>query len=82
MKELVEEFNTVLHLASAEQPIVLVLDSLDQFSADNNARQLFWLPGKLPRHVKMLLSTLPGEEYECFPRLKVGDDTFQNPTKS
>ena len=72
MKSLVDEFYTVLHLASAEQPIVLILDSLDQFSAEHNARQLFWLPGKLPNHVKMLLSTLPGQEYECFPRLKVG----------
>ena len=63
----------MLHLAAAEQPIVLILDQLDRLGPHFGGRQLFWLPSKLPRHVTALLSTLPDEEFECFPRLKVGD---------
>ena len=58
-------------MASAEQPLLLVLDSLDQLGAEDSARQLSWLPMTLPDHVDLVVSTIPGELYECFPVLKV-----------
>lgn len=57
--------------ASSSNPVVLVLDSLDQLSDDDGGRELDWVPKKLPRNVYIILSTLPGEEYNCFPKLQV-----------
>ena len=33
--------------------------------------ELSWFPRKLPAHVKFIVSTLPDQEYKCFPTLKV-----------
>ena len=57
--------------ASSSKPVVLVLDSLDQLSDDDGGRELDWVPKKLPRDVYIILSTLPGQEYNCFPKLQV-----------
>ena len=48
----------------------MYLDSLDQLDPDDGARQLSWLPENLPANVKMIVSTLPGEDYICFPILQ------------
>ena len=57
--------------SSASCPVVLILDSLDQLSDDDAGRELNWLPKKLPKNVYIVLSTLPGTEYICLPKLKV-----------
>lgn len=77
MKELQEDFTSFLHCASAEEPLFIFLDSLDQFGPEDNARQLAWLPTVLPSHVKLVVSTLPSSEYECFPILQVRKDLFR-----
>lgn len=77
MKELQEDFISCLHFASAEEPLFIFLDSLDQFGPEDNARKLAWLPTVLPSHVKLVVSTLPNGEYECFPILQVGKDLFR-----
>ena len=77
MKELQEDFISCLQLASPEEPLFVFLDSLDQFGPEDNARQLTWLPTVLPSHVKLVVSTLPDSEYECFPIMQVGHDLFQ-----
>ncbi|EGD83552.1 hypothetical protein PTSG_04157 [Salpingoeca rosetta] len=70
LAELIQDFKTCLELATAEKPLMLFLDSLDQLSPEGGARQLRWLPAPtLPPHVHMVLSTLPEAKYECFPRL-------------
>lgn len=53
--------------------MVLVLDSLDQLSDDDGGRELEWVPKELPGNVYIILSTLPGKEYNCFPRLEVSN---------
>lgn len=58
-------------LACTSRPVVLILDSLDQLPSEDGGRRLEWLPRNLPDNVFLVLSTLPGQEYECFPRLKV-----------
>lgn len=60
-KELVQEFPKRLASATREKPLVLFLDSLDQLSGANNARDLPWLPAEMPEHVKVIVSTTPGE---------------------
>ena len=77
IKELQEDFTSFLHFASAEEPLFIFLDSLDQFGPEDNARQLAWLPTVLPNHVKLVVSTLPNSEYECFPILQVRKDVFR-----
>ena len=71
MKSLSEFFPTCLEKACAEMRVVLILDSLDQLSPEDGGRQLEWWPRKLPENVSVILSTLPGEEFEAFPNLKV-----------
>ena len=56
--------------ASEEQPLCIVIDSLDQLTDEDGARRfLEWLPCKLPAHVHMIISTLPAEG-GCMQRLK------------
>ncbi|XP_067662722.1 NACHT and WD repeat domain-containing protein 2-like [Haliotis asinina] len=69
-KELTKIFHAALNLANSDEPLVLLLDSLDQFDPSGGARQLHWLPKQLPDSVKMILSTLPEPQYESFPRLQ------------
>ncbi|KAL3864383.1 hypothetical protein ACJMK2_006070 [Sinanodonta woodiana] len=75
--ELVEDFHTTLMFARASKPLIIFFDSLDQLDTGNNARQLAWLPKKLPNYVKLIVSTLPDENYECLPvlRNRIGDAT-------
>ncbi|XP_068711765.1 NACHT domain- and WD repeat-containing protein 1-like isoform X2 [Montipora foliosa] len=78
IKELQEDFASCLQMATAEKPLFIFLDSLDQFGLEDNARQLIWFPLVLPDHVKLIVSTLPDNEYECFPILQslLGEDNF------
>jgi hypothetical protein len=48
-------------LATAGRPLVVFLDALDQLSDADHARDLSWLPAELPAHVRVVVSTLPGE---------------------
>lgn len=55
---------------------MVLIDSLDQLDPANNARNLFWLPTHLPSYVKIIVSTLEEDMYECFPMLKVNFDIY------
>ncbi len=66
-KELSEEFPKRLALATAERPLVLFLDALDQLAESQNARSLFWLPKDLPDNVFLVVSTAPGD---CWDKLE------------
>ncbi|XP_077984721.1 NACHT domain- and WD repeat-containing protein 1-like [Glandiceps talaboti] len=70
LKNLTEEFEERLKNASNGRPLVLYIDSLDQFDPDDGAHQLHWLPMKLPDNVKLVVSTLVDDKYECFPTLR------------
>ena len=59
IRELIDEFRKHLQAATAEQPVILFLDALDQLAESDNGRQLFWIPfGQLPSHVKIVVSCL------------------------
>jgi hypothetical protein len=60
-RELVDEFPKRLALATADRPLILFLDALDQLTDAEGARSLVWLPAELPEHVRLVVSTLPGE---------------------
>ncbi|CAH1790955.1 unnamed protein product [Owenia fusiformis] len=56
---LVSYFQELLNVATKENPLVLVLDSLDQLSSSHHAHGLSWLPKQLPVNVRVIISTLP-----------------------
>src|ERR1041384_8298540 len=60
-KELVRDLPQRLALTPPDKPLILFLDALDQLSDADHARNLLWLPNELPEHVRMVVSTLPGE---------------------
>ena len=60
-KELVEAFTKQLALATMEKPLIIFLDALDQLTDAHNARTLIWLPSDIPKNVRIVASTLPGE---------------------
>ena len=59
MYGMTEVFRKCLALATAEKPVVIFLDALDQLSDTDNALSLYWLPKELPENVKMVVSSLP-----------------------
>ncbi|EDO31117.1 predicted protein, partial [Nematostella vectensis] len=69
--ELVRHFHELLSTlsVSAERPLVLVLDSVDQLSPSYNAHLMNWLPKSLSDHIKIVISVLPGY-YEILPTLQ------------
>ena len=64
--ELVREFPARLALATAGKPLILFLDALDQLADTGDARRLNWLPAELPPHVRLIVSTLPGDCLAAF----------------
>ncbi len=64
-EELVQAFAARLDLATAERPLLLFLDALDQLGDADNARGLAWLPERLPRHVRLVVTTTEGECLEA-----------------
>lgn len=69
-KTLCKQFLDSLKFASESQPLTLFLDSLDQLTDEDNARNLEWLPFELPSNVKIVVSTLP-EEGGCLNKLQL-----------
>ena len=69
-KTLCKQFLDALKLASKSPPLILFLDSLDQLTDEDNARNLEWLPFELPSNVKIVVSTLP-EEGGCLNKLQL-----------
>jgi WD40 repeat protein len=76
-----EEFDQLLAQATADKPILLFLDALDQLEGGDGARQTYWLRTPLPPHVKVVVSCIRDEEgpsglneaYRFFERRKLLD---------
>jgi len=60
-QELAIAFVERMTLATADRPLIVILDALDQLADTDYARHLTWLPSELPAHVHLVVSTLPGE---------------------
>jgi hypothetical protein len=56
-RELASELPKRLALATAERPLALFVDGLDRLSESEGARSLGWLPGSLPEHARIVVST-------------------------
>ncbi len=67
-RDLVAEFPKRLAMASDERPLFLFLDALDQLSEGYSGRNLLWLPGELPDHVRLVVSTAPADCWDVLKR--------------
>jgi len=72
--ELTKELPKRLALATAEKPLIIFLDALDQLSKTHNAKTLNWLPADIPEQVNLILSAvsvLPdGSQESCYQALR------------
>ena len=59
--DLAVEFGKRLELATADRPLVVFLDALDQLGPTDPARALSWLRSVLPDHVRLVVSSVPGD---------------------
>jgi tetratricopeptide (TPR) repeat protein len=57
-----EEFDRLLNLATAQKPILLFLDAIDQLDEAEGARQTYWLRTPLAEHVRAVVSCLRNED--------------------
>lgn len=71
VSQLVRFFHTLIANlpVSPIRPLVLILDSVDQLSATNNAHLMNWLPKKCPQFVKIVISVLPNY-HDILPNLR------------
>ena len=53
---LINAFHEVLKRPTAERPLFLFIDALDQLTTSHNAHSLTWLPGSLTSHVRLIVS--------------------------
>uniref|UniRef100_A0A8C5WG25 NACHT and WD repeat domain-containing protein 2 n=1 Tax=Leptobrachium leishanense TaxID=445787 RepID=A0A8C5WG25_9ANUR len=61
LKGLINEFSSLLELATEHMPLMIVLDGIDELS-DHKAK-LSWIPTVLPQHIYFIVST--STESEC-----------------
>jgi len=60
-KDLLYEFRKSLSNANEQNPLIIILDALDQISSFDEGRNLAWLPVHLPKHVRIIISTTYGK---------------------
>jgi hypothetical protein len=57
-----EVYRKCLALGTAEKPVIVFLDALDQLSDTDNAKALYWIPRELPGNAKVIVSSITEEE--------------------
>ena len=61
-------FADALRRVGAIEPVVIVIDGLNQLEDRDRAPDLAWLPRDLPPRVRLVLSTLPGRTFDEIER--------------
>jgi len=56
LNPLIAAFQEALRRPTADKPLILFLDALDQLSEPHGAQPLLWLPATLPEHVRLVVS--------------------------
>jgi hypothetical protein len=75
IKELDKMFANVFQNGIMGQDVVLFIDALDQFVIDDS---LDWLPKNLHENIKVIISTLPNDDYEDIKYLPKLRQKYQN----
>eukprot|EP00051_Salpingoeca_urceolata_P000707 m.35483 g.35483 ORF g.35483 m.35483 type:complete len:1645 (+) comp10931_c0_seq1:360-5294(+) len=67
---IVLQFHKCLTFATAEKPLYVFLDAVDQLFGSNNGHRIRWLPETLPEHVHLVLSTSDSLRQKAFAALQ------------
>ncbi|XP_078252929.1 uncharacterized protein LOC144592274 [Rhinoraja longicauda] len=67
---LLNEFTSLLELATEDHPLLISLDGLDELSDDYDAQSLSWFPRQLPMNVRIIVSVTAGENEAALTVLK------------
>ncbi|ODM92054.1 NACHT and WD repeat domain-containing protein 2, partial [Orchesella cincta] len=80
---LTAHFKQLITYGTAEQPLIVFLDSVDQLTGASGANKLTWLPSKIPKHCKIVISCVnePEEpeisrDYVLLRRILDAEDHF------
>ncbi|MEW6533587.1 MAG: tetratricopeptide repeat protein [Thermodesulfobacteriota bacterium] len=76
-QKLSSTFRDFLAKIRTEARLILFLDALDQMSEADHARNLGWLPSKLPDNVRLIVSTLPGDCFSILERTLPKENLMQ-----
>ncbi|XP_056416173.1 uncharacterized protein LOC130357501 [Hyla sarda] len=68
LKGLINEFSTLLQLATDSRPLMVVLDGIDELL--QNEAHLSWIPPELPAHVYFIVSVTSESECASFRHLQ------------
>jgi GTPase SAR1 family protein len=66
INELIQGFSD--RLEKIERQVVIVLDAVNQFEMRDNPHAMHWLPQKMPKNIRIVISTLPGDAYDALLR--------------
>jgi hypothetical protein len=55
LSQLINHFKRLLEKATADKPLCMFFDSLDQLSSADGAHSMSWMPPTLPNHVKLVI---------------------------
>lgn len=69
IKKIAELFHKQLELATAEQPLTLFIDAIDQFNSTSPVQYADIFPKQLPANVRMIISILEGKDSEQLEKL-------------
>ncbi|KAL5007519.1 hypothetical protein ScPMuIL_016325 [Solemya velum] len=64
-KGLANDFAQRIAQATVDNPLVVIVDSLDRLTDENEGRNMAWLPAVLPPNVHILVSTRTDDKYDC-----------------
>jgi WD40 repeat protein len=62
--ELVTHFINRISRVTAEYPLIIFLDALDQITSQKRAGSLAWIPETLPQNLRIIVSTRPGNLHQ------------------
>jgi WD40 repeat protein len=77
--ELVRDLRNQLEKATEQRPVIVFLDALDQLSPLLDAHSLGWLPMRLPAHVHIVTTSLPGDCLEALKQAVPEDHRYRLP---
>ncbi|XP_072904178.1 uncharacterized protein [Hemitrygon akajei] len=76
---LLNEFTSMLELATEDKPLLISLDGLEELSDDYNAQNLSWFPRELPKNVYIIVSMTVEENQAALKILKENGNILHIP---
>jgi len=73
--DLVKVFKKSLTSITKDKPLVIILDALNQLLDTDDSQNLNWLPVKLPKNIKLIVSTISGRKLNIL-RKKIPENCF------